>query len=79
MLGTSYEKTAGEELVTKQFPLKRGKNQPTKKKNLYRHFQIQLTDFTGKNSFSPQPLHKEGVVGGQQRRTKQELIHLHHT
>lgn len=44
-----------------------------KKKNLYRRFQIQLTDFTGKNSFSPQPLHKEGVVGGQQRRTKQEL------
>lgn len=52
-------------------------NQP--KKNLYSNFQIQHTYFTGKNRFSPQPLHKEGVVAGQQRRTKQKLIHLHHT
>lgn len=50
-----------------------------KKKNLYSNFQIHLICFTGKNSFSPHPLHKEGGVGGQQRRTRQKLIHFHHT
>lgn len=67
-----------EESVTKQLPLERRENQPSnqKKKNLYSSFQIQLTPFTGKKGFSPQPLHKEGGVGGQQRRTKQKLTHL---